>query len=137
MRETRRPEAGPETNTPKRRSVFEGMSSQQATLTSIHQAAVASAAPAGWRITGDDATSLVLSEVAAERVAQDARFGQQNHPVTQGTTPDGRRALRHTFGIDAERCKMLNDDRAVVGKSSWDRILLEEVFEALALDAGL
>ena len=75
------------------------------------------------------AARLVLRQVGDERAAQDARWGQQNHPD----------APPHSLGFDrrdavtkADWWKKENDYRVRAGKIAWDGILLEEVFEALA-----
>ena len=74
-------------------------------------------------------TALVLNEVVAERKAQDARWNEQNHPLTGSNTPGPRRA---TYEAAADNWKAVNDIRAKAGVIGWDGILLEEVYEALA-----
>lgn len=67
----------------------------------------------------------IAAEIAAERRRQVSRWGRQDHPSAgpAGTEP---------FVPVVERCKALNDARMETGGHSWDAILLEEVFEALA-----
>lgn len=81
-------------------------------------------------------TRRVLTEVHAERIRQDAKWGEQNHPTLwpAGATHERYREL-------ADDWKKRNDDRVRVANaaglpsdrnSAWDGVLLEEVFEALA-----
>jgi hypothetical protein len=72
----------------------------------------------------EGSTIEVLSEVAVERLRQDQKWGQQNHP-------DGD--LGGTGWVLAAReSKWQNDEDAKAGGESWVNILLEEVYEALA-----
>jgi hypothetical protein len=72
-------------------------------------------------------TILAISkEIAAERDAQVARWGQQDHP-SSASELDRKRAEKN-----ADHWKQRNDARAEAGILSWDGILLEEVWEALA-----
>lgn len=36
--------------------------------------------PMGDEVSADEAREMILGEIAAERVRQDARWGEQNHP---------------------------------------------------------
>lgn len=84
-----------------------------------------------------DETRAVLAEVHAERIRQDAKWGQQNHPTWfPGDLVDV--TFHHR---QAEMWKALNDQRVNTANaagcssdrnSAWDGVLLEEVFEALA-----
>jgi thiosulfate/3-mercaptopyruvate sulfurtransferase len=67
----------------------------------------------------------ITGEIAAERRRQVTRWGRQDHPSIgpAGSEP---------FGPLADRWKAVNDARMETGAHSWDAILLEEVFEALA-----
>ncbi len=67
-------------------------------------------------------TESVLAEVAAERGRQDARWGEQNHPM--GTS-------RSTWR-DAQDAREWCNDRAKAGLVTWRDILDEEVREAFA-----
>lgn len=64
----------------------------------------------------------VLLEVAAERTAQDEKFGEQNHP--DGTDP--------SFSTLADAARVRVDASAQVGRLTWREILLEEVWEAMS-----
>jgi len=78
----------------------------------------------------------IAAEIIAERVAQDEKWGEQNHPDGTGPT--------HIPAFQApgfERCSMEQlayrqirlTNRAIdEGTLTWRDILLEEVFEALA-----
>ena len=67
----------------------------------------------------------IAGEIAAERRRQVTRWGRQDHPSIgpAGSEP---------FGRVADRWRAINDARMETGAHSWDAILLEEVFEALA-----
>ncbi len=77
----------------------------------------------------DQLTRDALELIAAERIEQDEKWGQQNHPF-------------HWIGYDDEtqewnerqerNFKDLVDELAEQGVLSWDYVLLEEVFEALS-----
>jgi hypothetical protein len=67
--------------------------------------------------------STVLTEVATERAAQDAKWGEQNHP--DGT---GGPVMRSEADAMRGRCQFLADHGGV----DWRAIILEEVYEALA-----
>src|SRR4051794_1223245 len=68
-------------------------------------------------------TDQVLQEVLAERIRQDEKWGEQNHPDGTAITGDDERAVnaRHV-------CQAL----ASIGQGSWRDILWEEVAEAFA-----
>lgn len=69
-------------------------------------------------------TDRVLSQVLAERVAQDAKWGEQNHA-------DGTGAEHYVAMADEAR----EDVELFVAQHSgpeWALVLLEEVYEALA-----
>lgn len=77
-----------------------------------------------------------INDVLGERDAQDAKWGEQNHP--DGTGPRGV-FLRHrglyrvnTFKGLADTTRSVTDSRTKAGTLSFADILLEEVFEALA-----
>jgi hypothetical protein len=68
-------------------------------------------------------TTVLLSLVAAERGRQDARWGEQNHPLGTGSP---------VFMRLAERLRANCDDAAEADEVTWAHIGLEEFFEALA-----
>lgn len=79
-------------------------------------------------------TSGVLAEVAAERVRQHVKWGEQNHP--NGTGPH---KLPMPYGsgswsasVAADRLTLLTQCAAQIGQCTWLHILREEVFEAFA-----
>lgn len=79
----------------------------------------------------------VLLEVLAERVRQDAKWGEQNHPTWNPSQdhqtfkgPDNWH--REEYEHEADAWKLVNAERAKSGETAYDGILLEEVFEALA-----
>lgn len=74
-------------------------------------------------------TQAVLLEIEAERKAQDARWGEQNHAQQGGDVP--AKAIAH-YNDAANSWKRINDERVGKGNLGWDGILLEEVYEALA-----
>lgn len=85
--------------------------------------------------------SPVEREIRDEREAQDAKWGEQNHP--DHDPHDIPVVLRNEYAFRAERWKEINAQRAEYGCevkarqpdaecTAWDGILLEEVYEALA-----
>jgi hypothetical protein len=68
----------------------------------------------------------ITEEIHQERLSQIARWGQQDHP-SSASELDRKRAEKN-----ADHWKQRNDARAEAGILSWDGILLEEVWEALA-----
>jgi hypothetical protein len=67
----------------------------------------------------------VLREVAAEREAQDEKWGEQNHP--NGTGGDVRQ-------FQADMARAITDAKSQVGTVTYSDILTEEFYEALAED---
>jgi hypothetical protein len=85
-----------------------------------------------------ETTFRVLSEIAQERDRQDEKWGEQNHPVRWPESTYEDRQLYHTV---ADGWKERNTRRVAIANAqgatpdrncSWDGILLEEVYEALA-----
>jgi hypothetical protein len=75
-----------------------------------------------------NATVDVLSDVLAERVRQDKKWGEQNHPDgTSGATL----AIFTVYARDASAAKRECDRAAKAGTLTWANILFEEVAEAL------
>ncbi len=70
----------------------------------------------------DAVTISVLDEVHYERISQDDKWGQQDHPMGTHTAYANR----------ADELKKLNDHLAKTGGITWRDVLLEEVYEALA-----
>lgn len=68
-----------------------------------------------------------LAEVAAERRAQDAKWGEQNHP-------DGTGAAYPSAQNMADTVRRLCQQAASEGTATWRHILTEETYEALAED---
>ena len=83
------------------------------------------------------ATDDVLTEVAAERLRQDARWGEQNHPdgTSRSLAIEIISALPESNGfahtLPSERARRLNQEAIQAGRLTWALILLEEVLEAL------
>lgn len=65
----------------------------------------------------------VLADVAAERVAQDVRFGMQ-------VLPDGTGG--EDAGAESEVARRSTDEAADLGALTWRHVLAEEVLEAFA-----
>ncbi|MFJ4828431.1 hypothetical protein ACIP79_00595 [Streptomyces sp. NPDC088747] len=76
-------------------------------------------------VTGNPSvvTDRVLSEVLAERIRQDARWGEQNHPDGTGSFDQKAAAVRARAD-----CQLSAAD----GKVTWAHIAREEDCEALA-----
>lgn len=71
----------------------------------------------------------VLHEVHDERLRQDEKWGEQNHP--DGTGPDVV-LLGNPMAELANLMRTATNNAADDGRLTWAHILLEEVFEALA-----
>lgn len=71
-------------------------------------------------------TDRVLAQIYAERKRQEQLWGEQNHPLLNASN------LSKVFAGRAEAWKECNQDRVRQGDLSWDGILLEEIYEALA-----
>lgn len=106
----------------------------------IPEAVIKEAAESAARAAVADAFARMypipaLGDVHAERLRQDEKWGEQNHP--DGTGPRSRPL--HDWGISSARAETLatlftdaTDAAAKRGEVTWRHILLEEVFEALA-----
>jgi hypothetical protein len=68
-------------------------------------------------------TATVLGEVASERAAQDAKWGEQNHPNGTGDA---------VAQLLAEQAKAITDKAAKQGTITYADILEEEFWEAIA-----
>ncbi|WP_432010152.1 hypothetical protein [Streptomyces cucumeris] len=92
----------------------------------------------------DQPTRVVLDEIHAERLRQDEKWGEQNHPDIDPRDIDV--VTRDYFRQKAEIHRAVNEERATpsrtVGRCSacpegdhthtaWDVVLLEEAYEAL------
>lgn len=82
-----------------------------------------------------ESTAGVLTEVAQERAAQEAKWGQQNHP--NGTGPyvlgDVLTNGGHRYAVGLARwAKARTDLLAESGRCTYEAILTEEWAEALA-----
>jgi hypothetical protein len=73
-----------------------------------------------------DQIHSIVAEIADERVRQVERWGQQDHPSFLN------HPLPRDYGKQADRWKAINDARVETDSLTWDGILLEEVYEALA-----
>lgn len=65
----------------------------------------------------------VLSEIGLERSAQDAKWGEQNHPDGTGAPWDEKLA---------KSCRIACEKAAEEGRLTWRHILMEEMAEAFA-----
>ena len=72
-------------------------------------------------------TRRVLDEVMDERIRQDLKWGEQNHP--DGTGPYAFHI--HITGV-ADRYRQECESAAAVGECTFRHILMEEVWEAAA-----
>lgn len=70
-------------------------------------------------------TKDVLDAIFRERERQDARFGEQNHPLV---STSGQRSAANFVDYARKCC----DEDAVAGTLTWQVILNEELYEALA-----
>lgn len=69
-------------------------------------------------------TAKVLLEVFDERLRQDEKWGEQNHPDVNDDPFD--RPI-----LSARTAKQRTDERAAAGVVTWTDILIEEVAEAI------
>jgi hypothetical protein len=69
---------------------------------------------------------LVMLDILDERAAQDAKWGEQNHPDGTGPGENNFRVLV------ADRYRQACEVAAREGRLTWRDIALEEVFEAMA-----
>jgi hypothetical protein len=85
-------------------------------------------------VTVNARTFEVLQEISIERRKQDAKWGEQNHPIVSHLQAPGlgEQHARACAEDRAEYWKYENDRRAAHGMLSWDGVLLEETYEALA-----
>jgi hypothetical protein len=74
-------------------------------------------------INPDTAYSRVYAEIARERDAQDAKWGEQNHGDGTGS---------HALKVAAQDARHWADQQAAEGTLRWIDILDEEVCEAAA-----
>ena len=80
----------------------------------------------------------ILEELSNERENQDAKWGEQNNPIHWPLGDEEARAAywaraKEWKRINAARVKWANERGAAPDRNcSWDGILLEEVYEALA-----
>ena len=65
----------------------------------------------------------VLADIGAERVAQNEKWGEQNHPDGTALTGDSERA---------ENARSICQAAALNGYTTWRHVLAEEVSEAFA-----
>jgi NTP pyrophosphatase (non-canonical NTP hydrolase) len=79
----------------------------------------------------------VAAEVAAERTQQDARWGEQNHPLIDPILAErGARRLAEEHEIPTEaRAKFLCEWATARGEVTWAHILVEEVAEVVSAAA--
>lgn len=73
----------------------------------------------------------LLGRTYDERMAQTKRFGVQHHPmVYEGTFAKG--VVRRRYATEEAAYKMLWEAQRQHDEITWDTVLLEEVYEALA-----
>jgi len=81
-------------------------------------------------------TSLVISEIAAERARQDAKWGVQNHPLVDALLHEqncSHKRMAEEYEIPtALRATQLCQWAAQKGQVTWLHILQEEVSEFMA-----
>lgn len=70
----------------------------------------------------------VLDEIRNERIRQDAKWGEQNHPDGTCAGPNGAVIAKQ----HADAARSVCDQMAKIGKLTWAHILTEELMEAYA-----
>ena len=68
----------------------------------------------------------ILEEIQAERLRQDEKWGEQNHPIM---SHEGTSSLFYEEEVHFWRT--MNDKYNEAGHTNWEAILLEEVYESL------
>lgn len=83
-------------------------------------------------------TAVVLAEVAAERLRQDTKWGEQNHPLLDPQLTDrGPDRMAKEYEIpSATRAQFLCQNAARHGRVTWGHILVEEVAELVGCIPG-
>lgn len=83
-------------------------------------------------ITEQRDMKTILEEIAAERVKQDAKWGQQNHPILDPMLLDrpGERMCEEYEIPSEQRAKNMTDIQAKRGDVTYMQILIEEISEA-------
>jgi hypothetical protein len=83
-------------------------------------------------LTRRAASAVVANELLAEREAQHAKWGEQNHPIVY-TSPQGERYTLSSYGLwlPVRALQTRCDDRARRGTVAWADILVEELAEAI------
>lgn len=77
-------------------------------------------------------TDAVLREVLNERLRQERKWGQQNHPVLDPTLMPGRTEMQERYdSTSADVAKQITDHLADRGEVTYMDILIEEVREAV------
>lgn len=86
------------------------------------------------RPTTEARTRVVLDLVLAERRAQEARYGEENEVLVDGTGPETRWLLPYTnepaWAIQADLRGDYEDFEEEAGKPTWLHLVREEVAEA-------
>ena len=71
----------------------------------------------------EHARDVIYLQIEAERLAQDRKWGEQNHPDGTGTD---------RFKMVADYARLVCERSHAAGTGTWAHILLEEVCEAFA-----
>jgi hypothetical protein len=71
----------------------------------------------------------IFAEIHAERERQDAKWGEQNHPIMEDDEAKFSKFI-------APKVKEICDMAAELGENTWFKILREEFFEAFAEDTA-
>jgi hypothetical protein len=92
-------------------------------------------------MTTNDKRRSIFAEIDAERERQDAKRGEQNHPMTGATFPRGdskngrnaREIVARYFGIPTEaEAKQRCDDEHKAGRGTFTHIAVEEMAKFVA-----
>lgn len=73
----------------------------------------------------------IFDEVTAERVKQNEKWGEQNHPSLHPAAANGAEQLLVINNLDEKGIKELVDDDAKNGNSNWVNISMEEFKESI------
>ena len=81
--------------------------------------------------------SEILNEIVAERIRQDKKWGEQNHPIVRMPNDHvSNISILYAYWHRAERARTFCDSEFANDRGDWGMILVEEVTEALAEGAA-
>lgn len=96
----------------------------------LRAAIFADQAPEAGKVEGPRENRVgIYAEIEAERIRQDEKWGEQNHPIRE----EHKRAIEY-YKEEAEAFRKICDLKARENRITWYDIIIEEFFEAFAED---